>query len=226
MKAPFRIPPGRLVAGFIDLQEEHRHDPRYLVEGFQVLLENVRRLQAAARKEGILVRHWAYVVDVEDPRPFNPISPSGRALFSHKGDPLTAVCPEVAPIPGEPLTLKSEPSAFGRDSGVAEELLACGVEWLLVAGVWTEGCIDATVKDAIAKGLRVLFVKDACGSGTQAMHQVATLNIANRLYGGAVADTDGACRLMRGEEITAWQLQGSTPLKYSLESARRLYAEL
>lgn len=226
MKAPLNIPPGRLVAGFIDLQEEHRRDPRYLVEGFQVLLENVRRLQAAARKGGILVRHWAYVVDAEDRRPFNPISPSGRAIFSHKGDPLTAVCPEVAPIRGELLTLKYEPSALSRDSGIAEELLARGIEWLLVAGVWTEGCVDATVKDAVAQGLRVLFVKDACGSGTRAMHQVATLNIANRLYRGAVTDTDGACRLMRGEGITAWQLQGSTPMKYSFESAGRLYAEL
>lgn len=225
-KAPLSIPPSRLATGFIDLQEEHRHDPRYLVEGFDVLLENVRRLQAAAREEGILVHHWAYVVDVEHHRPFNPISPSGRAVFSHKGDPLTEVCPEVAPIPGETLTLKSEPSALARDSGIAEGLLARGIEWLLVAGVWTEACIDATVKDAVAQGLRVLFVKDACGSGTRAMHQVATLNIANRLYRGAVTDTEGACRLMRGEEITAWQLQGSTPFKYFFEDAGRLYAEL
>lgn len=226
MKAPLHIPPGRLVTGFIDLQEEHRHDARYLVDGFDVLLENVQRLQATARKEGILVHHWAYVVDVEHHRPFNPICPSGRAVFSHKGDPLAEVCPEVAPIPGEALTLKSEPSALSRDSGIAEELLARGIEWLLVAGVWTESCIDATVKDAVVQGLRVLYVKDACGSGTRAMHQVATLNIANRLYGGAVTDTDGACRLMRGERITAWQLQGSTPLRYSYEDAACLYAEL
>ena len=226
MKAPLHVSPSRLVAGFVDLQEEHRQDPRYLVEEFHVLLENVRRLQAAAREKGIAVRHWAYVVDTHDHRPFNPRSPSGRAIFSHKGDSLTRVCPEVAPKPGEPLTLKSEPSALSRDSGNAQELLARGVEWLLVAGVWTEGCVDATVKDAVAQGLRVLLVKDACGSGTRAMHQVGTLNIANRLYGGAVTDTEGACRLMRGEGITAWQLQGSAPLKYTFKDAGCMYAGL
>ena len=226
MKAPLHVSPSRLVAGFVDLQEEHRQDPRYLVEEFHVLLENVRRLQAAAREKGIAVRHWAYVVDTHDHRPFNPRSPSGRAIFSHKGDSLTRVCPEVAPKPGEPLTLKSEPSALSRDSGNAQELLARCVEWLLVAGVWTEGCVDATVKDAVAQGLRVLLVKDACGSGTRAMHQVGTLNIANRLYGGAVTDTEGACHLMSGEEITAWQLQGSAPLKYTFEDAGCMYAGL
>jgi maleamate amidohydrolase len=226
MKAPLHISSSRLVAGFIDLQEEHRQDPRYLVEELDVVLSNVRRLQATAREKGIAVRHWAYVVDVHDHRPFNPKSPSGRAMFSHKGDPRTRVCPEVAPEPGEPLTLKSEPSALSRDSGIAQELLARGAEWLLVAGVWTEGCVDATVKDAVAQGLRVLLVKDACGSGTRAMHQVGILNIANRLYGGAVTDTEGACRLMRGEGITAWQLQGSAPLKYTFEDAGCMYAGL
>lgn len=226
MRAPLHIPAARLMAGFIDLQEEHRQDSRYLVEEFHVLLRNVRRLQAAAREEGIAVRHWAYVVDVHDQRPFNPKSASGRPIFSPKGDPRTRVCPEVAPEPGEPLTLKSEPSALSRDSGTALELLARGVEWLLVAGVWTEGCVDATVKDAVAQGLRVLLVKDACGSGTRAMHQAGILNIANRLYGGAVTDTEGACQLMRGEGITAWQLQGSAPLKYTFENAGRMYGGL
>jgi nicotinamidase-related amidase len=226
MKARLRVSASRLVAGFIDLQEEHRQDPRYLVQELDLVLSNVRRLQATARKEGIALRHWAYVVDADDHRPFNPKTPSGRAIFSPKGDPLTRVCPEVAPEPGEPLTLKSQPSALSRDSGIAQELLARGVEWLLVAGVWTEGCVDATVKDAVAQGLRVLLVKDACGSGTRAMHQVGILNIANRLYGGAVTDTEGACHLMSGEEITAWQLQGSAPLKYTLEDAGCMYAGL
>jgi len=57
---------------------------------------------------------------------------------------------------------------------------------LMVAGVWTEACIAATVRDALALGFRVLVVKDACASGTEAMHQTAILNLANRLYGGAV----------------------------------------
>ena len=64
------------------------------------------------------------------------------------------------------------------------------------------------MRDAIAHGFRVLLVKDACGSGTEAMHQTGILNLANRLYGGAVADTAKACRLFAGE--TAERLDGRT----------------
>jgi maleamate amidohydrolase len=37
------------------------------------------------------------------------------------------------------------------------------------------------VKEAIDLGSRVLLVKDACGSGSMAMHQTGILNLANRL---------------------------------------------
>ena len=146
-------------------------------------------------------------------------------MFSDKNDPLTAVCPEVAPQNGEPLLLKREASAFG-DGRLAPLLSARGVEWLFVAGVWTEACVYASVKDALALGFRVILVKDACGSGTTAMHQTAILNLANRLYGSAVTDTDGACRLMRGEAIDAWQIDGAVPFRYSYETAAAIYDSL
>ena len=36
-------------------------------------------------------------------------------------------------------------------------------------GVWTEACVDATVKAALKLGFRVALVKDACGSGSAAV---------------------------------------------------------
>ena len=80
--------------------------------------------------------------------------------FSDKDDPLTAICPEVAPAEGERLIIKSEASAFG--AGLGDELKAAGVEWLFICGVWTEACVDATVKSALKLGFRVVLVKDAC----------------------------------------------------------------
>ena len=78
----------------------------------------------------------------------------------------------------------------------------------------------------IGLGFRVILVKDACGSGSAAMHQTAILNLANRLYGGAVTDTEGACRLMAGDMIEAWRVQGSIPLRFTYENAADLYHEL
>lgn len=226
MKSPITIERGTIAAVFIDLQEEHRKDPRYLVEGFDDILVRARRLQEAARENGVPLYHWAYVVDLEtQERPFHPRDASGRSAFSDKSDPLTAICAEVAPLEGEQVRIKAQASAF-RDGSAVQEIKARGIEWLAVAGVWSEACVDATVRDAVAQGFRVLLVKDACGSGSAAMHQTAILNLANRLYGGAVADTDGACRLMAGESVTAWQVEGAVPLRFTYENAARLYAAL
>lgn len=225
MKKPLSLPLDRSAALFIDLQEEHRKDPRYLAEGFDKILVNVHRLQAAARENGVLLIHCAYIVDLADARPFHPLGADGKSAFSDKDDPLTAVCPEVAPVDGETLMIKAEATAFGP-STLAADLRSQGIEWLVVAGVWTEACVDATVRDAVKLGFRVLLVKDACGSGTAAMHQTAIINLANRLYGGAVVDTDAACRMLKGDTVEAWQVEGAVPLRFTAENIGELYAAL
>ncbi len=226
MRTLLSLPRGKTAAVFIDLQEEHRKDPRYLVEGFDAVVDNVTALQATLRAERMPIFHFAYIVDLESAgvRPFHPVLADGTSAFSDKSDPLTQICAEVGPAGDEPLIIKGEASAFGTGFGSA--LRALGVEWLVVAGVWTEACVDATVKDAIAQGFRVLLVKDGCGSGTAAMHRTGVLNIANRLYGGGVTDTRGACRLLAGEAVEIWQVQGAVPIRFSFDTADALYAAL
>lgn len=227
MKKPLRIGRGQIGALFIDFQEEHRQDARYLVEHYSAVLANARRLQAAARCNAAPLYHCAYIVDLaEFSAPLHPAQPDGRSVFSDKHDPLTAVCHEVAPGPGERLLVKNQASAFGAGSALGAQLKAAGMPWLAVCGVWTEACVAASVQDAIDLGLRVLLVKDACGSGSSAMHQTGILNLANRLYGGAVVNTDEACRLLDGQTVNAWQVQGSVPLRYSWANAAELYAAL
>jgi maleamate amidohydrolase len=227
MKRPLAIKQGRAAALFIDLQEEHRQDRRYLVAGFDTILANVRRLQQAARKNGIPAIHSAYIVDsaAQNLRPFHPVMADGTSAFSNKGSPLSEICPEVGPVGDETVLVKTEASVFSNDF-LARRLSASGVEWLFIAGVWTEACIDASVRQAIDLGFRVVLVKDACGSGTTAMHQTAILNLANRLYGGAVTNTEDACRLIAGETANVWMVEGSVPLRFTYENADDLYSEL
>ena len=224
MKKSLSLPPERSAILCIDLQEEHRKDQRLLAVDFDGVVANVRRLQDAAREHGIPVYHFAYIVDAAASLPHHPKLPDGRSAFSDKDDPLTAICPEVAPREGEKLVIKSEASAFG--TGLGDELKGAGVEWLFVCGVWTEACVDATVKAAQKLGFRVVLVKDACGSGSVAMHQTGILNLANRIYGGAVVDTDGACRLVSGETISAWQPDRPVPIRYGFDDAGAIYAAL
>ena len=225
MKTPISIKRGTVAAVFIDLQEEHRQDKRYLVEGYGEVLANVQRLQAAARRNFVPLYHWAYIVDTAKARPFHPLDADGKSAFSDKSDPLTEICHEVAPANGEALLIKAEASAF-RSGPAARDLKSGGIEWLIVAGVWTEACIDATVKDAVASGFRVLLVKDACGSGSAAMHQTAILNLANRLYGGAVTDTQRAVALLKGEPADVWVTERPVPILFDFTDAVEHYAEL
>lgn len=224
MRRPLSIDPLRAGALFIDLQEEHRRDSRYLVENFAGVLDNVRRLQACARAAAIPPLHAAYIVEKPN-RPFHPTMADGTSAFSDAASPHTAICSEVAPAQGEHLMIKSDASVFANGR-LAPMLRDRGIEWLYVAGVWSEACVFASVKDAVEQGFRVLLVKDACGSGTAMMHETAVLNMANRLYGGAVSDTDGACRLMRGETIEAWQVQGAVPIRFTYANAAQIYRDL
>src|SRR5919198_2465446 len=199
MRRSLVIDPAHAALILIDLQEEQRHVPEYSVEDLADVLANARRLLEAARANDVMVIHTAYKRDFEKvpPRPLEFLDPDGRPAFSDKHSPLTAICREVEPRDGEPVLFKNDASAFCE--GDLEPLLqAAGVEWLIVAGVWTEACVAASVRDAIARGIRVLLVKDACGSGTRAMHQTGILNLANRLNGGAVANAETACHLMAG----------------------------
>ena len=227
MNSLLSLPAGKAAAIFIDLQEEHRHDARYLVEGYETVLANAHRLQGAARAVGMPLFHFAYVVDMAKgaTRPFHPVDTDGKSAFSDSSDALSAICEEVAPRGGEQLFIKSAASAF-QVGELEAELRGRGIEWLVISGVWTEACVDATVKAAIDRGFRVLLVKDACGSGTAAMHQTGILNLANRLYGGAVADTDGACRLIAGGTVEVWQVEGAVPLRYSYGDAAAIYNSL
>ncbi|HWA43261.1 MAG TPA: isochorismatase family protein [Hypericibacter adhaerens] len=227
MRQSARIDPTRTALLLVDLQEEQRPGQPYGVAGFETVLANARKLLAAARERSLPVFHAAYRrdFDIVPPRPFEPLSTGGRSTFSDKSDPLTAICHEVAPQPGELVIHKNDASAFA-DGSLTRALDEARTEWLFIAGVWTEACVAASIRDAMAQGRRVILVKDACGSGTVAMHQVATLNIANRLYGGMIAETAGALALMTGEPVETWTPERPVPIFFHLSDAADHYERL
>ncbi|MGE3873459.1 MAG: isochorismatase family protein [Parvibaculaceae bacterium] len=227
MKTAVSFEDKRVALLLVDLQEEQRHDPLYSVAGFDDVLANAARLLAAARAAGRLVIHAAYRRDFTQcpPRRFEPVTSAGKPTFSDAADPLTAICREVAPGGSEPVIYKNDASAFCEGS-LKPLLTEARIEWLAIAGVWTEACVAATVRDGIAQGFRVLLVKDACGSATRAMHETAIINLANRLYGGAIADTAGAMDLLEGKTIEAWVAERPVPILFNFTDAAERYAEL
>jgi nicotinamidase-related amidase len=227
MKAGLTLDLARTALLIVDLQEDQRSDPLCVAENLDDVLANAAKLLKAARASGVKVFHAAYVRDfnVKPPRPFEPMADDGGPAFSRKESPLVAICHEVAPEGDEVVLHKNDASAF-EEGSLQGRLSALGIEWLMVVGVWTEACIAASVRDAMAGGFRVLLVKDACTSGTQAMHQTGVLNIANRLYGGAVADTERSVALLNGDAAAVWWNDIPVPFRFTLADAEAIYQSL
>jgi nicotinamidase-related amidase len=67
---------------------------------------------------------------------------------------------EIAPRPGEPIVDKQYRDAF-RQTDLAHVLARLGADQVVVCGMQTEFCIDATIREADRRGLRVTLVEDA-----------------------------------------------------------------
>jgi maleamate amidohydrolase len=216
MHSPLLLSPSSTALLLVDLQEEQRADPTIAAANLDTVLIDCVRLLAVARARGVAVFHAAYCRDfgVCPPRPFEPMAPGGGPSFSGKDNPLIAICKEVAPLPNETVIHKNDASAF-EEGSLTPRLRELGIEWLVVAGVWTEQCIAASIRDAMAAGFRVLIVKDACTSGTEAMHKTAILNLANRLYGGAIADVTRTVALLQGLEAQVWRTVTPVPIRFN-----------
>ena len=69
----------------------------------------------------------------------------------------------VAPLAHEPVIRKDAPNAFLR-TGLEAELRGHGIDQLIVCGMMTSMCVDATVRAAADLGFTVTLVHDACAA--------------------------------------------------------------
>lgn len=77
------------------------------------------------------------------------------------GQPGNDFKPEVTPLPGETVVVKTTNSAF-IGTGLRERLQSSGVTKLAVTGVITNNSVEATVRMAGNLGFETFLVEDAC----------------------------------------------------------------
>ena len=75
------------------------------------------------------------------------------------GTPGWEIAGEIAPRDGEAVVEKRFRDAF-RETNLAETLARVGADHVVVCGMQTEFCIDATVREAERRGYRVTLVGD------------------------------------------------------------------
>lgn len=85
------------------------------------------------------------------------------ATFFLPGTAGAEIHARVAPRPGEAVVLKHHPNSF-RETDLQERLKALEVKHLVVAGMMTLMCVDATVRAAADLGYTVTVLSDACAA--------------------------------------------------------------
>lgn len=110
----------------------------------RLLLEHFR----AAKMPVVHVRHEAV-----DP----------GATFFLPGTAGAEIRAAVKPLPGETVITKHFPNAFLK-TPLAERLRALGVKRLVVAGMMTHMCVDASVRAAADQDFECLLASDACAT--------------------------------------------------------------
>ncbi|HEX4009149.1 MAG TPA: isochorismatase family protein [Solirubrobacteraceae bacterium] len=85
------------------------------------------------------------------------------APFMRPGTDGVEIHDLVAPAQGETVIEKAQPNGF-VGTGLADALAAQGVDELVVAGMMSSMCVDATVRAAVDLGLTATVAHDACAA--------------------------------------------------------------
>jgi nicotinamidase-related amidase len=111
--------------------------------------------------------------------------------------PEARILAALGPGDGDIVLNKTSQSAF-TTTPIADVLHARGIDGILVTGVVTNVCVEATARDAADRGLKTVIVDDACAAWEPAFHE-ATLR-SFRTFVGRVATADALIRELSGSE--------------------------
>jgi len=109
------------------------------------------RLLAAFRKQSWAVYHVQH------------ISTRPNSVFFLPGTVGVDIHEAVRPLPEEPVITKHFPNSF-RETDLLERLKADSISTLLICGMMTHMCVDATVRAAFDHGFTCIVTHDACAT--------------------------------------------------------------
>jgi len=116
--------------------------------------------------------------------------PEGRSEPGQDVEPEAyRIRPEVAPKPGEVVIGKHFANAF-RDTRLEQEIQRMGVETLVIVGMQTHMCLEATTRAAADLGYQVTVLGDACA--TRDLSYGGTTVPAALVHASTLASLQGA----------------------------------
>ena len=128
------------------------------------------------------------------------ISKKPDAAFFISGDRGTDIHDSVAHFEGEPIVYKHEPNSF-LNTNLLELLKSWGIERVVITGMMTHMCVDATARAASDLGFQVIVAEDACA--TRDLKYGETTIPAELVHKSFLAALKSYGKVMKSEAILA-----------------------
>jgi nicotinamidase-related amidase len=138
----------------IDIQNDYFPGGKMELEGAEAAAKNAASILASFRKKKQPVFHVRH------------LSTRPGATFFIPGTSGAEIHAALRPQSGEMVVEKNFPNSF-RATGLDDALKRAGVKELVVAGMMTHMCVDASVRQAADLGYRVTLLGDACATRAQ-----------------------------------------------------------
>lgn len=139
----------------IDIQNDYFPGGAMELEGADAAGEKAGQVLEKFRKDGAPVIHVRH------------LSVRPGSTFFLPGTQGAEIHGSVSPRDGEAVIEKNFPNSF-RATGLEEHLKKGNIKSLVVAGMMTHMCVDATVRQAADLGYKVTLLGDACATRAQA----------------------------------------------------------
>lgn len=132
----------------IDVQQDYFKGGKMELSAPDAAAANIRQILDKCRKEGIPVIYIQHQAD---------------AGFLVTNTPGAEIHPSVQPLAGETIITKHYPNSF-RETTLLHHLQQIGVTGLIITGMMTHACVDASTRAAKDFGFHCTVVADACAT--------------------------------------------------------------
>jgi nicotinamidase-related amidase len=135
------------------------------------VVPNLQRLIGAFRETGTEVMYTVIESLTLDGRD-RSLDHKHSNIHVPRGSRLGRVIDALAPAEDDIVLPKSASGVF-NSTNIEYVLRNLGVEYLVIAGVYTNQCVESAVRDAADRGFMVTLVEDCCATKTKAWHAAA-----------------------------------------------------
>jgi nicotinamidase-related amidase len=169
----------------IDIQKDYFPGGKMPLEGSPEAGEKANLILSCFRNQKLPLVHIQH------------ISTRPEASFFIPGSEGVEIHGCVLPVPPEPVIQKHYPNSF-RDTPLLDHLTRSAVNHVVIAGMMTHMCIDATTRAAFDLGFQCTVLRDACA--TRALSFGSDTISARQVHAAFLAALSGVYARVIGTE--------------------------